>query len=63
MAPTEMGSCELAIRVILCWILPPLAVFDRGCGVIIISILLTLLGWFPGTIYTMAILLLRDRKR
>jgi uncharacterized membrane protein YqaE (UPF0057 family) len=43
-------------RVILCIILPPLAVFDKGCGSIIIVSLLTLAGWVPGVLATLVIL-------
>lgn len=37
-------------RAILCIILPPLAVLDRGCGTVIIVALLTIAGWVPGAI-------------
>lgn len=37
-------------RVILCIIFPPLAVIDKGCGSILIILLLTLAGWIPGVI-------------
>ncbi len=37
-------------RVLLCIIFPPLAVIDKGCGSIIIVIILTILGWIPGVI-------------
>ncbi|GAB4576177.1 MAG: hypothetical protein Kow0077_31350 [Anaerolineae bacterium] len=37
-------------RAILCLILPPLAVLDRGCGTVIIVTALTLAGWVPGAI-------------
>ena len=35
-------------RVILAIIFPPLAVIDKGCGSIVITVLLTLCGWLPG---------------
>lgn len=35
-------------RALLCIIFPPLAVIDRGCGTVIIVLLLTLAGWVPG---------------
>ena len=35
------------LRVILCVILPPLAVIDKGCGAFLITTLLTLAGWIP----------------
>ncbi len=37
-------------RAILCIILPPLAVLDRGCGTVLIVFALTLAGWVPGAI-------------
>ncbi len=37
-------------RAILCIILPPLAVLDRGCGTVIIVLALTIAGWVPGAI-------------
>ena len=37
-------------RVLLCIILPPLAVLDRGCGTILIVTLLTIAGWVPGAL-------------
>ena len=37
-------------RVILCIIFPPLAVLDRGCGSILLVVLLTAAGWVPGAI-------------
>jgi len=37
-------------RALLCIIFPPLAVVDRGCGTVIIVLLLTLAGWIPGAI-------------
>lgn len=37
-------------RAILCIILPPLAVLDRGCGTVVIVFALTLAGWVPGAI-------------
>ncbi len=37
-------------RAILCILLPPLAVLDKGCGTILIVAILTLAGWVPGAI-------------
>ena len=37
-------------RAILCFIFPPLAVLDRGCGAVLLTLLLTFLGWVPGVI-------------
>ena len=41
---------NLFIRIILCFIFPPLAVADRGCGMMLFVLLFTLFGWLPGTI-------------
>ena len=43
-------------RVILSIIFPPLAVYDRGCGSILIVLILTCLGWIPGVIAALIIL-------
>jgi uncharacterized membrane protein YqaE (UPF0057 family) len=37
-------------RVALCVLLPPLAVLDKGCGTIVLVLILTLFGWVPGAI-------------
>ncbi|MFO7947723.1 MAG: YqaE/Pmp3 family membrane protein [Armatimonadota bacterium] len=37
-------------RVLLCLIFPPLAVYDKGCGTIVLITVLTLVGWVPGII-------------
>ncbi len=43
-------------RVILSVLFPPLAVYDKGCGSILIVLILTLLGWVPGVIAALIIL-------
>ena len=43
-------------RVILAIIFPPLAVFDKGCGSIVLVTLLTCFGWIPGVIGALVIL-------
>ena len=53
---------DFIIRIILCVIFPPLAVFDKGCGAMLLIFLLTLLGWLPGTIVAL-ILCLADNKK
>ena len=35
-------------RAIFCVIFPPLSVYDRGCGAIIIVTILTITAWLPG---------------
>jgi uncharacterized membrane protein YqaE (UPF0057 family) len=54
-APKKEKEMSLG-RVILCIILPPLAVIDKGCGSIVIVTLLTLLGWVPGVLGALIIL-------
>ena len=53
---------DFVIRLILCFIFPPLAVFDKGCGSIILVLLLTLLGWLPGAVVAL-IICLSDKKK
>lgn len=43
-------------RVILSVLFPPLAVYDRGCGSIVIVLILTCIGWVPGVIAALVIL-------
>lgn len=43
------------LRAIVCIIFPPAAVIDRGCGVFLIVLLLTLAGWVPGVIAALLI--------
>jgi uncharacterized membrane protein YqaE (UPF0057 family) len=42
-------------RVILCILFPPLAVLDKGCGSILLVVLLTIAGWVPGVIAALII--------
>lgn len=44
------------LRVLLSIIFPPLAVYDQGCGSILIVLILTALGWVPGVIAALVIL-------
>lgn len=43
-------------RVLLAILFPPLSVIDRGCGSILIVLILTLMGWIPGVIAALIIL-------
>ena len=47
-------------RVLLAIIFPPLSVIDKGCGSIVIVLLLTLAGWIPGVIAALIILNRRE---
>jgi uncharacterized membrane protein YqaE (UPF0057 family) len=37
-------------RAIICILFPPLAVIDKGCGAVLLVLLLTICGWIPGVI-------------
>ena len=43
------------LRAIVCILLPPAAVLDKGCGSVLIVTVLTLVGWIPGIIAAMII--------
>ncbi|MCF0180651.1 MAG: YqaE/Pmp3 family membrane protein [Muribaculaceae bacterium] len=38
------------LRALVCIILPPLAVLDKGCGTVLLVTLLTFCGYIPGII-------------
>lgn len=44
------------LQVLFAIIFPPLAVVDRGCGSVLIVLLLTLIGWVPGVLAALIIL-------
>ena len=48
---TSMGI----LRAIICILLSPAAVLDKGCGSILIVTVLWLLGWIPGIIAALVI--------
>jgi len=48
--------CMTVLQVLLAILFPPLAVLDRGCGSILIVLLLTACGWVPGVIAALVIL-------
>lgn len=43
-------------RVIFSILFPPLAVIDKGCGSVLIVLLLTIAGWIPGVLAALIIL-------
>lgn len=53
---------DFVIRIILCFIFPPLSVFDKGCGTILLICVLTLVGWVPGTVVAL-ILCYADKNK
>ncbi len=55
-----MSPGEFVFRVILALIFPPLGVIGLnkvGCGTILLLLLLTLLGYFPGVIVAIVLLI------
>jgi uncharacterized membrane protein YqaE (UPF0057 family) len=42
-------------RAVVCILLPPLAVIDKGCGSLLLVTVLTICGWIPGIIGAMVI--------
>ncbi len=54
--------CEMSFwRVLLAIVFPPLSVIDKGCGSVLIVLLLTLCGWVPGVVA--ALIILNNPKR
>lgn len=43
------------LRVLICLFFPPLAVLDKGCGVLLLVCVLTLFGWIPGVLAALII--------
>ena len=43
------------LRVLVCILFPPLAVIDKGCGSVLLVLVLTLAGWVPGVIGALVI--------
>lgn len=43
-------------RVLLAILFPPLSVIDKGCGSVLIVLILTICGWIPGVIAALIIL-------
>jgi len=51
-----LENCRMGcLRVLLCILLPPLAVLDFGCGSIVIVSILTLCGWVPGALAALVV--------
>lgn len=41
------------LRALVCILLPPAAVYDKGCGPILLTLILCFAGWVPGVIAAM----------
>lgn len=50
------------LRALLCLIMPPLAVLDRGCGTVLIVAVLTIMGWVPGVIAALLLNAIAEQK-
>ena len=50
------------VRAILCVVLPPVAVLDRGWGYFLVVLVLTCLGWIPGILAAMIVCALSERS-
>lgn len=50
------------LRALLCLIMPPLAVLDRGCGTVLIVTILTIMGWVPGVIAALLLNAIAEQK-
>lgn len=51
------------LRAIVCLLLPPLAVIDRGCGTVLIVTALTIAGWVPGVIAALVLNYIAENER
>ena len=51
------------LRALVCIILPPLAVLDRGCGTVLIVTALTIVGWVPGVIAALLLNYMAENPR
>lgn len=51
------------LRAIICVVFPPLAVIDRGCGTVLIVLLLTAIGWVPGVIAALLVNMVAEQNR
>jgi uncharacterized membrane protein YqaE (UPF0057 family) len=51
----RQGNIMGIIRVLICILLPPLAVLDKGCGSFLLVFVLTMLGWIPGILAALII--------
>ncbi len=50
------------LRGVLCVILPPVAVLDKGLGSILVVTVLWILGWIPGIIGAVVICFLSNKE-
>lgn len=44
------------VRTLFAIIFPPIAVYDKGCGPILLVFLLTIAGWVPGVLAALFII-------
>ena len=48
-------------RILMCIAVPPLAVLDRGCAMVLVVSVLTAAGWLPGAIAALYINFMHSR--
>jgi uncharacterized membrane protein YqaE (UPF0057 family) len=46
------------LKLIFCFLFPPFAVLDNGCGAILLVSFLTLCGWVPGILGALVIFII-----
>ncbi|MBN1965092.1 MAG: YqaE/Pmp3 family membrane protein [Anaerolineae bacterium] len=51
------------LRALICIIFPPLAVLDRGCGTVLLVLILTIIGWVPGVIAALLLNFMAEQNR
>lgn len=56
----EANDMRIMFQLIMSFVFPPLAVLERGCGVVLLVSLLTVMGWFPGVLVAL-LMTLADR--
>jgi uncharacterized membrane protein YqaE (UPF0057 family) len=54
-----MKNNDMLLRIVLAFIFPPLAVYDQGCGSLLLVLLMTSMGGLPGVVTALLICLNR----
>lgn len=54
-----MNTSKL-LRLGLAFLLPPVAVLDKGCGAVVLVMILTIAGWLPGVVLAALMILTED---
>jgi uncharacterized membrane protein YqaE (UPF0057 family) len=59
----ELRKSMGCFRAVLCIVFPPLAVIDRGCGTVLVVLVLTMAAWVPGVIAALLINFVAAERR